>query len=231
VSTSEYTRPVTYKIAPSVLGADFARLGEHLASVEAVADLLHLDVMDGHFVPNLSFGMPVIAALRPHSDLPFDVHVMTSNPGAYLEELAEAGADLVTVHLEAVPDPGRTIDRARSLGLSAGIVISPSTPWAAMEPFVEMSDMVVIMSVNPGFGGQSFMPEVLGKVESARKWIDSHGLSTDIEIDGGIDTATLPSARDAGANVFVAGSAVFGDPDPAAAVLRLRQVIEGEPIG
>ena len=227
----EYTRPVEYKIAPSILGADLARLGDQLASVENVADLIHLDVMDGHFVPNLSFGMPVIAALRPHSRLPFDVHVMTSNPGAYLEELAEAGADLVTVHLEAVPDPAPTIARARSAGLSVGIVISPATPWEAMEPFVEISDMVVIMSVNPGFGGQAFMPEVLGKVEFARKWIDSHGLSTDIEVDGGIDTATLPLARDAGANVFVAGSAVFGEPDPAAAVIRLREVIEGEPIG
>ena len=220
-----------YKIAPSVLSADLSRLADQVAAIEPVSDLLHLDVMDGHFVPNLSFGVPVIRSLRPHSELEFDVHVMTSNPGAFFPELAEAGADLVTVHVEAVPDPSTLLQRARSLGMSAGVVISPPTPWQALEPFVELADMVVIMSVNPGFGGQSFMPEVLGKVESARKWIDSHGFSTDIEIDGGIDIATLPQARDAGANVFVAGSAVFGDPDPARAVTHLRQVIEGAPIG
>lgn len=220
-----------YKLAPSVLAADFSCLADQVAAVEEVADLLHLDIMDGHFVPNLSFGMPVIASLRPRTRLPFDVHVMTSNPGAYLEELAESGADGVTVHLEAVPDPTSLLARARALGLRPGVVISPPTPWEAMEPFVELSEMVVVMSVHPGFGGQEFMPEVLGKVESARKWIDSHGLSTDIEIDGGIDAGTLSSARDAGANVFVAGTAVFGEPDPAEAVVHLRRVIEGAPIG
>jgi ribulose-phosphate 3-epimerase len=218
---------VEYKIAPSLLAADFARLGEEVRAVEAEVDLLHLDLMDGHFVPNLSFGFPVLSSLRPVTRLPFDCHVMTTNPGDYLEELVEAGADQVTVHVEAVPDPTGLLERARSLGIGFGVVVSPPTPWAAVEPFAEACDLIVIMSVQPGFGGQSFMPEVLSKVEAARGWLEVHGSGADVEIDGGITVETAVSARDAGANVFVAGSSVFGRDDPLAAVRELRRVIEG----
>ena len=216
---------VDIKIAPSLLAADFSRLADEVATLGSAADLLHLDVMDGHFVPNLTFGMPVIAALRPHTDLRFDCHLMTTNPMAYLPDLAAAGANIVTIHLEAAPDPRPAAHSARELGLEFGVVVSPPTPWTAMEPFVELCDMVLVMSVHPGFGGQSFLPEVLGKVEALRKFVDSQGLTTDIQIDGGISTATARSARDAGANVFVAGTAVFGRSDRQEAIEELRRVI------
>lgn len=214
-----------FQIFPSLLAADFARLGEELASIENYADGLHLDVMDGHFVPNLSFGMPVISALRPHTTLAFDCHLMTTNPDAYLPELAEAGVDLVTIHIESVPDPTTAAKRARDLGLRFGVVLSPPTPWGAVEPFVELCDLVLVMSVNPGFGGQSLIPETLTKVAAARKWVDSHGLNVDIQIDGGINQTNARTARDAGANVFVAGTAVFGTRDPGSAIEGLRAVI------
>lgn len=216
-----------YKIAPSLLAADFSRLGEQIAAIEDAADLLHLDVMDGHFVPNVSFGMPVISSLRAGTELTFDCHLMTTNPGAFLPELAEAGADLVTIHIEAVTDPTDVSALARENQLRFGLVVSPPTPWAAIEPFAEMCDLLLIMSVNPGFGGQDFISEVLDKVHLARKWVDSHGLETDIQVDGGITPKTAPLARDAGANVFVAGSAVFGSPDPKAAIIELRRILEG----
>lgn len=227
--TTRYTRPVTgYKIAPSLLAANFSRLGEAVASVADRADYLHLDLMDGHFVPNLTFGPPIIRDIRSLAGLPFDCHIMTTNPDALFPELAEAGADMVTIHLEAMSDPTGAAARAKDLGLRFGLVVSPPTPWEAMEPFIELCDMVVIMSVHPGFGGQSFIAEVLPKVEMARKWVDSHGSTTDIEIDGGITVETARLARDAGANVFVAGTAVFGNPDPAHAIDELRRVIEGQ---
>ncbi|HSJ28708.1 MAG TPA: ribulose-phosphate 3-epimerase [Acidimicrobiia bacterium] len=216
------------KIAPSLLAADFSRLAEEVASLDGAADLLHLDVMDGHFVPNITFGIPVIAALRPHTGLRFDCHLMTTNPAAFLPELAEAGADLVTMHVEAVPNPRPAAEAARRNGLQFGVVVAPPTPWEAIESYVEICDMVVIMSVHPGFGGQSFLPEVLGKVEAVRKLVDSQGLTTDIEIDGGISTATARSAREAGANVFVAGTAVFGQDDRKRAIMDLRETIEGD---
>ncbi|CAN5798592.1 MAG: ribulose-phosphate 3-epimerase [Actinobacteria bacterium] len=217
---------VTYQIAPSLLAADFNRLGEQVAAIEEEADLLHLDLMDGHFVPNLSFGPAVIAGLRKLSELRFDCHLMTTNPDAYLPELVKAGVDLVTMHIEAIPDPTHAARRARAEGLDFGLVISPPTPVEAVLPFLEDCSLLLIMSVNPGFGGQSFIPKVLSKVESARNWIESHGLKADIEIDGGISTNTIVAARDAGANVFVAGTAVFGEPDPAAAVRDLRKQLE-----
>ncbi|HEX5722762.1 MAG TPA: ribulose-phosphate 3-epimerase [Acidimicrobiia bacterium] len=215
-----------FRIAPSLLAADFSRLGEQVAEVEKETDLLHLDVMDGHFVPNLSFGIPVIASLRPLSAMKFDCHLMTTNPDAYLTELARAGVDLVTMHIEAIPDPTQAAARAQEAGLEFGLVLSPPTPIGAVLPFLELVSMVLIMSVNPGFGGQSFLTDVLDKVEEARNWIESHGLSADIEIDGGITASTIASARDAGANIFVAGTAVFGDPDPAAAIRNLRATLE-----
>ena len=217
---------VTYQIAPSLLAADFSRLGEEVAAIETAADLLHLDLMDGHFVPNLTFGMPVVAALRKVSALRFDCHLMTTNPDAFLPELAKAGADLVTMHIEAIPDPTKAAQRAKEEGLDFGLVVSPPTPIEAVLPFLEECSLILVMAVNPGFGGQSFIREVLAKVEAARNWIESHGLSADIEIDGGISTNTIVSARDAGANVFVAGTAVFGEPDPAAAIRDLRKQLE-----
>ena len=216
----------TYRIAPSLLAADFSRLGEQVAEVEKETDLLHLDVMDGHFVRNLSFGIPVIASIRALSAMKFDCHLMTTNPDAYLVELAKAGVDLVTMHIEAIPDPTRAAQKAQEAGLEFGLVVSPPTPISAVLPFLELASMVLIMSVNPGFGGQTFLSDVLGKVEDARNWIESHGLLADIEIDGGITASTIASARDAGANIFVAGTAVFGDPDPAAAIRTLRARLE-----
>ncbi len=214
------------RIAPSLLAADFAQLGEEVKRIESEIDMLHLDVMDGHFVPNISFGMPVIASLRKTTGVYFDCHLMTTNPDVYLEDLKNAGADLVTVHIEVIPNPTNVAKRAKELGLDFGLVLSPPTPFAAVEPFVELSDLLLIMSVHPGFGGQSFMSEVLPKVASARKFIDSHAFPVDIQIDGGITDQTAPLARRAGADVFVAGTAIFRDPDPVGAVRRLRNAIE-----
>ncbi|MCZ6460909.1 MAG: ribulose-phosphate 3-epimerase [Actinobacteria bacterium] len=213
------------RIAPSVLAADFSRLGEEVARVEPHADLLHVDVMDGHFVPNLAVGIPVIASLRKITKLPLDCHLMTLNPDRYLEALKEAGADIVTVHIEVFPNPADIAAQARAVGLGFGLAINPPTPVLAVEPFVELTDMVLVMSVDPGFGGQQFDQTVLGKVERLRKFVDSAGLGTDIEIDGGIDLTTIRPARDAGADVFVAGTSVFRTDDPAAAIQELREAM------
>jgi len=213
------------KIAPSILAADFAYLAAEVASVNEHADMLHVDIMDGHFVPNLSVGLEAIAALRRHSQLPFDCHLMTTNPTAYLEEMAAAGASIVTMHIEAVPDPTGAAAAARSLGLGFGLVINPGTPFVAMSPFVELCDLVVVMSVEPGHGGQAFREPVLKELEAARNFIDSEGLGADIEIDGGITPETASLARAAGADVFVAGSFVFGEKDRGAAIAKLRNAI------
>jgi ribulose-phosphate 3-epimerase len=215
------------KIAPSLLAADFANLAEDVARVEAHVDMLHLDIMDGHFVPNISFGMPVIKSLRSRTDLLFDCHMMTTNPDVYFEQLKEAGGDLVMIHIEAIADPTAAAAEARAVGLGFGLVVNPPTPFEAVGPFVELSDMVLVMSVRPGFGGQAFIPEVLHKTEAARKWVDDHGLFVDIQIDGGMNPETARLAREAGANVFVAGTAIFRAEDPVAAVQRLRQAIDG----
>ncbi|MEX1207071.1 MAG: ribulose-phosphate 3-epimerase [Acidimicrobiia bacterium] len=215
------------RIAPSLLAADFARLGEEVARVESHIDLLHLDVMDGHFVPNLTFGMPVIAALRAVTDVYFDCHLMVTNPIALFEPLAAAGANLVTIHIEVHPDPTRAAEEARRTGLDFGLVLDPGTPFEAVAPFVELCDLLLVMSVYPGFGGQAFIPEVLPKLEAARKFIDSAGLRTDIEVDGGITTSTARLARDAGADVFVAGTSIFRAPDPVAAIKSLRAAADG----
>jgi ribulose-phosphate 3-epimerase len=214
------------RIAPSILAADFARLGDEVALVAPHVDLLHIDVMDGHFVPNLSLGMPIIASLRRATDLFFDCHLMISNPDAYLEPLRDAGADMVTVHAEVFPDPTSIARQASDLGLGFGMVLNPPTPAEAIEPYLELCDFAVVMSVHPGFGGQTFIPEVLHKVASIRKSVDSQGLATEIEIDGGIDATTIRSAWDAGAEVFVAGSAVFHAPDPVVAVAEMRARVE-----
>ena len=214
------------RIAASILAADFARLGQEVAGVEAHLDMLHIDVMDGHFVPNISLGIPVIRSLRAVSALPFDCHLMTANPEAFLEEFREAGADGATVHLEAVSNPARVAGRAREAGLGFGLVINPGTPYEALDPHLELCDLALVMSVEPGFGGQVFMSEVLAKVEAARRAIDRRGLDVDLQIDGGIDAGTIGAARRAGADLFVAGTAVFRRPDPAAAVAALRAAAE-----
>jgi len=227
-SGSLYPGAMPVKIAPSLLAADLARLADEVARVEAHVDLLHIDVMDGHFVPNLTFGMPVIASLRATTNLYFDCHLMVSNPISLFEPLAEAGANLVTVHIEVHPDPTRAAAAARDAGLEFGLVLSPPTPFDAIVPYVELCDLILVMSVDPGFGGQAFIPDVLAKVEAARNLVDSEGLRADIEIDGGIDPVNAPLARDAGADVIVAGTAIFGTPDPVEAVERLRSAVNGD---
>ena len=218
---------IANQIAPSILAADFSCLGEEVKRIEAHVDMLHVDVMDGHFVPNVSLGIPVFASLRPVTDLKFDCHLMMTNPDSYFEPLKEAGAGLVTVHMEVFPNPEPVARKARDCGLEFGLAINPPTPYAAIDPFVELCDLLLVMSVNPGFGGQSFIEEVLVKVEAARKRVDSLGLATDIEVDGGIGPENIRRARDAGATVFVAGSSVFSADDPVAAVAAMRKAVEG----
>ena len=215
------------RIAASILAADFARLGEEVARVEPHLDMLHVDVMDGHFVPNISLGVPVISSLRKVSALAFDCHLMVTDPDRLVDPLREAGATGITVHLEAVPDPRPVERRTRQAGLGFGLVINPGTPYEALDPFIELCDMVLVMSVEPGFGGQDFLPTVLAKVEAARRAIDRRGLDVDLEIDGGIGPETIGAARRAGADVFVAGTAIFGQPDPVTAIAGLRRAASG----
>lgn len=197
-------------LAPSILAADFWRLGEQIQEAEkAGVRYLHIDVMDGSFVPSISFGMPVIQTLRRHTDLFFDVHLMIERPERYLQEFADCGADLINFHLEASEDIRGTIERIHSLGKKAGITIKPATPADAVSPYLELADMVLVMTVEPGFGGQKLMPECLEKVRTIRSLAESRGLDIDIEVDGGITADNVGLALKAGANVIVAGSAVF----------------------
>ena len=210
-------------VAPSILSADFARLAEEVRAVEAAgADWLHVDVMDGRFVPNITIGPPVVRALRRVTRLPLDVHLMIVEPERYVDAFAEAGADTITVHVEACTHLHRTLCHVRSLGKRAGVTMNPSTPEDSLRYVLEVCDQVLVMSVNPGFGGQSFLREVLPKVSAIRRMIDATGRPIDLEIDGGITAETAPEAIAAGARVLVAGNAVFNAPDYAAASGALR---------
>jgi ribulose-phosphate 3-epimerase len=206
-------------ISPSILSADFARLGEEVRAIDAAgADWIHIDVMDGHFVPNLTIGPGVVKALRPHSEKPFDVHLMISPVDHFLDAFAEGGADIITVHPEAGPHLHRTIQRIKSLGKKAGVSLNPATPAKILDYVLEEIDLVLVMSVNPGFGGQKFISSQLKKIEAIANRVAKQDLVVDIEVDGGIDAATAPQAIDAGATVLVAGTAAFrGGPDNYAA--------------
>ena len=213
------------RIAPSLLSADFARLGEEVRAITAAgADYIHIDVMDGHFVPNLTIGPTVVKALRPHSPLPFDVHLMIAPIDPFVAEFAAAGADIITCHPEAGPHLHRTLQLVKSLGKKAGVALNPGTPLAAVEPVLGDVDLVLVMSVNPGFGGQSFIASQLDKIAALRRAIDRLGRAVDLEVDGGINAETAAAAAAAGADVLVAGTASFvgGAACYAANIARLR---------
>lgn len=211
------------KISPSVLACDLSRLADEVAVIEAAgAEMAHLDVMDGVFVPNMSFGMPVIEALKKHSKIIFDIHLMIVNPEKYAERFIDAGADIVTFHYEATDDPAALLDIIRSRGVRAAISVKPATPAEAVFPLLDKCDMVLVMTVEPGYGGQSFMPDMLPKIKAIREEIERRGLDVDIEVDGGINAKTAELVKSAGANVLVAGSSVFCAPDRAAAIDALR---------
>ncbi len=211
------------KIAPSILSADFANLGNDIAAVErAGADYIHVDVMDGHFVPNITIGAPVVQALRKVTRLPLDVHLMIEEPDRYIPDFAAAGADIITVHQEAVAHMHRTVQLIHSLGKKAGVSINPATPAGMLEVIVAEVDLILVMSVNPGFGGQSFIPSALDKIAALRAMIDASGREVELEVDGGVKADNIAAIAAAGAEVFVAGSAVFNAPDYAAAIATLR---------
>jgi ribulose-phosphate 3-epimerase len=209
------------RIAPSVLSADFGNLAEAVGEVAPEADWLHVDVMDGHFVPNLTIGPPVVESMRKHTGLFFDCHLMMTNPGDYMEAFQEAGADGCTVHVE-VGGTAELLRQAKGLGLRAGLALNPETPYEAVDPFLDQADLILCMTVHPGFGGQHFMEEVLAKVARVRSELDRRGLAADLEVDGGIDEETAPVVTGAGARVLVVGSAIFGASRPWDAARRIR---------
>jgi len=214
-------KPGTIEVAPSILSADFAKLADEIAVVESAdVKMVHLDVMDGHFVPNITIGPPVIAKLREHSHLAFDSHLMISEPGKYIEAFAKAGVDNITFHIEVTDEPLRMIDRIRELGCTAGITLNPDTPVESIEKVAPLCDMVLVMTVHPGFGGQQFMDEAARKVIRVREIV---GPDIRIEVDGGIDPETTPIVVSYGADTLVAGNAIFGQPDRVAAINAIRR--------
>jgi ribulose-phosphate 3-epimerase len=216
-------QPRTVQIAPSILSADFAALGRDIAAVErGGADLIHVDVMDGHFVPNITIGPPVVRAIRRVATRPLDVHLMIEEPDRFIEEFVAAGVSMLSVHVEGVRHLHRTISLIRRLGAKAGVVVNPATPASALEAIASEIDFVLVMSVNPGFSGQAFIPNSLEKLRRVRSVLDAAGSTAVIEIDGGIDQSNAAEVVSAGADILVAGQAVFGDPDPEAAIRALR---------
>ncbi len=212
------------KIAPSILSADFSKLGEEIIAIDmAGADYIHVDVMDGHFVPNITIGPQVVDAVRKVTNKPLDVHLMIENPDLYIPAFAQAGADIIVVHQEAVPHMHRTVQLIKSLGKKAGVSINPGTPVGSLEAILEDLDLVLVMTVNPGFGGQSFIESCLPKIEALRKMIDARGVAVELEVDGGVKADNIGRVTAAGADVFVAGSAVFNAPDYAQAIATLRK--------
>ena len=212
------------KISPSILSADFSRLGEDVQAVDrAGADYIHIDVMDGHFVPNITIGPLVVDALRKVTDKPLDVHLMIENPDLYIADFAKAGADIITVHQEAVPHLHRTVQLIKSLGKKAGVSLNPATPVETLDVVLDDLDLVLVMSVNPGFGGQSFIPSALDKIRALRQRITQRGLATELEVDGGVKIDNIREVVAAGADVLVAGSAVFNTDDYAATITALRE--------
>ncbi len=214
------------KIAPSILSADFAHLADEIKAVEeAGADIIHIDVMDGHFVPNFTIGPPIVAAIKKVARRPLDVHLMMTNPDDFIPEFVEAGSDYLTVHVETCPHLHRTVQSIKERGIKAGVTLNPATPISSVEPILSEVDLLLIMSVNPGFGGQKFIPSVMDKIKAARKMIDAQGLKVELEVDGGLKVDNVGAISSAGADIFVAGSAIFGSKDYKQTITKMRQAI------
>lgn len=221
------TRPI--RIAPSLLAADFSRLGEEVRAVSAAgADWLHLDIMDGHFVPNISYGPGLVKTIRRHTTMPFDVHLMIAPVDPYLATFADAGAQIISLHAEAGAHLHRSLQAVRALGLKAGVVLNPGTPASAVESVLDLIDLILVMTVNPGFGGQSFLESQLPKIAALRQMIDATGRDIALEVDGGVTVATAPRCIAAGADTLVAGTAIFGTQDYGAAIRALRGTVAAE---
>ncbi len=212
------------KVAPSILSADFSKLGEEIIKIDqAGADMIHIDVMDGHFVPNLTLGAPIVKALRTVTKLPFDVHLMINNPENLIDDFIAAGADIITIHIEAANHLHRLVQKVKSSGVKVAVSLNPATPLNTLEEILPELDMVLLMSVNPGFGGQSFIPATLNKIARLKEMIDAKKLKIDIQVDGGINLETAPKAIKHGANILVAGSAVYGSNDIKGTIAQLKQ--------